>query len=169
MTSRSLIHSTEYYLIFTQGVTHWITRWLKPNFSHIWLLTRDDYNWLILNPTRLYLQPLIPPISVIDNPWPALLRQDDTVIHIRFGRRDDTQQFGAIGFLNCVTWAKYILGLRIRCLTPFGLYKRLINLCPSEKETHSILSITELQHDWTRDAVEQRSIRNAEGRPSQSA
>lgn len=156
MGSRSLIRSTEYYLIFTQGITHWVTRWLRPNFSHIYLITRDDFNWVLLNPTRGYLQFTILPLPITQSPLPQLVKAGDTVLHFQFGHRNDTQQFGSIGLLNCVTWAKYILGLRLNCLTPFGLYKRLLNLCPSEKETHAILSIRELGYDWTRNAVEQR-------------
>ncbi len=156
MQTRSLIQSTEYYLVFTQGVTHWITRWLRRDFSHIWLLTKDDYNWLLLNPTRGYLQYTILPVPITQSPFSQLLKEGDTIMHLTFGKRDSTRQFGSVGMLNCVTWAKYILGLRINCLTPFGLYKRLVNFSPSERETHVILSIRELCYDWTRDAVEQR-------------
>lgn len=134
---------TEYYIVFTQGVTHWITAWLKPNFSHIWLITKDDYNWIVLNPTRLYLQVLIPPIALTDNPL-QLTQITDTVLKIKFTKRDDTQQFGAIGFLNCVTWSLYMLGLRLKVLTPFGLYKRLLNFNQSQKDKHGIISIEQV-------------------------
>jgi hypothetical protein len=156
MQTRSLIHSTEYYLVFTQGITHWITRWLRPDFSHIWLLTKDDFNWILLNPTRGYLQCSILPVPITQSPLPQLVKDGDTVLHITFSKRDCTQQFGSIGLLNCVTWAKYILGVRVNCLTPFGLYKRLINLCPSARKARSILTLKELEHDWSRNAMEQR-------------
>ncbi len=136
--------SCEYYVVFTQGVTHWITRWLKPNFSHIWLITKDEYNWIVLNPTRLYLQVLIPPLAITDKPF-SLTQQTDNILHIKFRSRDDTQQFGALGMLNCVTWSLYILGLRIKCLTPFRLYKRLLNFSQSEMEAHGIISIEEVK------------------------
>jgi len=151
---QSLIHSAEYYVIFTQGVTHWITRWLRRDFSHIWILTKDEYNWLLLNPTRGYLQITIPPLPITQSPLPHLLREGDTILHVIFSKRDDTRQFGAVGLLNCVTWAKYILGVRVRCLTPFGLYKRLLNLCPSMKRKYAILSIKEICHDWSCTALE---------------
>ncbi len=164
MGSRSLIQSTEYYVIFTQGVTHWITQYLKPNFSHIYLLTKDDFNWILLNPTRGYLQVAILPIPVTQSPLPDSFKDGDTVLHVIFGRRNDRQQFGSIGLLNCVTWAKYILGLRLNCLTPFGLYKRLINLCPSDKEKHAILSIKDIGYERTRSALDTQEKRAAERR-----
>jgi hypothetical protein len=137
------IPACEYYVVFTQGVTHWITRWLRAHFSHIYLLTHDQYNWLLLNPTRLYLQATILPVPITQLPFDCL-KEGDTVLRIRFRKRDDTQQFGAVGLLNCVTWTKYMLGIRINCLTPFGLYKRLLNFSQSEMEQHGIISIEQV-------------------------
>lgn len=131
----------EYWVVFTQGVTHWITRWLKPNFSHIFVITRDDYNWFVLNPTRLYLQVIIPAEPIDKLPLPLFVKPTDTVVKVTFGLRDDTQQFGSLGMLNCVTWVKYILGLRISGLTPWRLYKRLLSLTPKEMRHNNIESI----------------------------
>jgi hypothetical protein len=153
---------SEYWVVFTQGVTHWVTRWLKPNFSHIFIVTRDDFNWVILNPTRLYLQLLIP-AEVAETDVPSKLIQPcDTVLKITFTRRDDTRQYGFFGPLNCVTWAKYILGIRIWCLTPFGLYKRLVTLSPARKLRHGIVSIEGIKDDRSRPTVEPRAERPAE-------
>jgi hypothetical protein len=139
--------ATDYWIVFTQGKTHWITRWLKANFSHIYLFTRDQYNWIALNPTRLYLQVHIPALRSSD-PYPATVYTPaDTVLKVTFRERDDTQQYGSIGFLNCVTWAKYILGLRVRCITPYGLYKSLVRFSTdrAQMEAHGITSIERVQ------------------------
>lgn len=136
---------TEYYVIFTQGVTHWITRWLKPNFSHIYIVTRDEYNWIILNPTRLYLQVIIPAASINDDYPRSMLKPDDSCLKLTFTQRDDTQQFGSVGLLNCVQWSKYVLGLRIFCLTPYRLYKRLLNFKPDTMLRHGLKSIERVQ------------------------
>lgn len=139
---------TVYWIVFTQGVTHWVTRWLRPNFSHILVFTCDPYNWILLNPTRLYLQLVIPPIPANMPLLPPYCWQNgDTVLKVSFRRRDDTQQYGSIGFLNCVTWAKYILGLRVRCITPYGLYKRLVRFSTdrAQMEAHGITSIVRVQ------------------------
>lgn len=145
----------EYWVIFTQGVTHWITRWLKPDFSHIWLLTHDEFNWIAINPTRRYLQFEILPLRIQDNPFMHYNIQAGGIVKITFKKRDDTLQFGTFGLLNCVTWSKYVLGLRIWCLTPFGLYRRLIRFKAGDLAKHHIDSI-EVHHDWTCNAVEQR-------------
>lgn len=145
---------SDYYVVFTQGVSGIYPKILKRNFSHIYIITKDQFNWILLNPTRLYLQPVILPCSIDELPFNQVCKYDDTVLHVRFGKRDDTQLYGKFGMLNCVTLAKYMLGLRVNCLTPFSLYKRLLNLCPSEKETHAILSVKELHYDRSRYAVE---------------
>ena len=139
---------TVYWIVFTQGVTHWVTRWLRPRFSHILVFTRDPYNWILLNPTRLYLQIAIPPVSATDPlPAPYSYGPLDTVIRVTFRSRDDTQQFGSIGMLNCVTWTKYILGLRVWCVTPYGLFKRLLRFSAdrAQMEAHGITSIVRVQ------------------------
>lgn len=147
---------TTYYVIFTQGTTHWVTRWLKKDFSHIYLLTHDEFNWLLLNPTRLYLQPMILPVPIDESPLTHLMKPTDSVLRVTFGHRNDRQQFGCFGLLNCVTWAKYCLGLRIICFTPFELYQRLLNFNSRQMERHGIQSIEQVTYDWSCDAMEQR-------------
>lgn len=133
--------SITYYVVFTQGSTHWISRWCKPNFSHIYLITHDEYNWILLNPTRLYLQVMIPPMGLEDDFPTTVIKPDDSALKITFGQRDDTQQYGSYGMLNCVTWAKYMLGLRIKVLTPWRLFSRLVNFNAEDMLQHGIISI----------------------------
>ena len=73
--------------MFTQGV-HWIAKILKPNFSHIYIITRDDYNWLLLNPSRLYLQAEVLPISINQDAPRIITNEHDTILKISFGERD---------------------------------------------------------------------------------
>ncbi len=145
----------EYWIIFTQGITHWITRWLKRDFSHIWLLTKDEFNWIAINPTRRYLQFEILPLSIAEDPFKHYDIKAGAILKITFTNRDDKTQFGSVGLLNCVTWSKYVLGLRIWCLTPFGLYRRLLRFKPDDLAKHNIKSI-EVHNDWSRNALEQR-------------
>lgn len=157
MQVQSLIFTQEYYLVFTHGVTGWLTRWLKPNFSHMYVVTRDEYNWLLLNPTRGYLQYRLLPIPITQSPLPYLVKPGDTVLRIVFGVRNDMRWFGFVGLLNCVTLAKYMLGIRINCLTPFGLYKRLVNFKPIDRTQHAIISLKEIHNDWSSNAMESQT------------
>lgn len=130
----------EFWIVFTQG-THFISHLLKKNFSHVYLITRDKYNWIILNPLRLHLGFEIPAAHV-NFDLPRDMRQSfDNVIKITMYKRDSKKQFAHFGLLNCVTYVKYILGLRMYVLTPFRLYKRLLHLSESEKIKHGIQSI----------------------------
>lgn len=129
----------EYYVVFTQGV-HWIAKLLRRNFSHIYVLTKDQYNWLLLNPTRLYLQAMIPPAPVSQFPG-DMIHHNDSVIKIVFRQRNSRKQFGYVGLLNCVTWTKYMLGLRVSSLTPWRLYNRLLKFTTDDRRRHGIISI----------------------------
>ena len=104
-----MMPATSFYVIFAQGRTHWITRWLKPNYSHIILITHDDYNWIVLNPARAMLEVIIPPLTLDKSPLEYFSGPRDSVLYIRLDERSELKQYGSIGMLNCVTWSKYIL------------------------------------------------------------
>jgi hypothetical protein len=131
---------TEFWVIFTQG-THWISKILRPHFSHIYLITRDKYNWILLNPTRLYLSAEILPFDIQD-PVPHLLRtEQDSIIKITFGKRDTSRRFGNIGLLNCLTMAKYMLGINTISVTPWQFYRRLLRFKAKDRARYGIQSI----------------------------
>lgn len=130
----------EYYIVFTQGV-HWIAKLLKPNFSHIYIITRDDYNWIVLNPTRGFLQVGIAAVSITE-PLPMMVALPaDTILKVIIDKRDSGKLFGYFKLINCVTAVKYILGLRLCAVTPFQLFSRLLNFKPKDYKKHHIVSI----------------------------
>lgn len=150
----------EYYIVFTQGA-HLISKVLRKNFSHIYLLTRDEYNWILLNPTRLYLQVVLPASDITQLPA-EIIKPDDTVLKLTFKQRNSLTQYGYVGLLNCVTWTKYMLGLRVSSLTPWRLYKRLLRIQADARLRlrHGIISIEQLRgssYDRSCHAMEQRA------------
>lgn len=140
-----MIDKSEYYIIFQTGKTHWITRWLKKGYSHILVVTHDDQNWIVYNPTRAMLQTMIPPFGLNLNPLEFFVQPEDKVLLIKFNERSELRQYGCLGPLNCVTWAKYILGLRLWSLTPYRLYKRLLNFSTRDYITHAVDKIRMIQ------------------------
>lgn len=133
----------EYWVVFTQG-THLISKVLKKNFSHIYIITRDQYNWMIINPLRLRLNVEIGNFP-LDVDVPRLIPlSSDRVIKVKMYDRPTKKQFGYFGFINCVTYTKYILGLRLSALTPFQLYKKLLRLKTRDKAKHGILSLQQI-------------------------
>lgn len=135
---------TTYYLIFTDTPT-WRQYFLKDHFGHVYALTHDKYNWLYLNPRHLFMAVEILPCSISDEPWRKLAARTDSVVRIELYQRDNFVKFGAFGLRNCVTICKYLLGLRSRSLTPYGLYSHLLSMCPKERIMHGIHSVRKLQ------------------------
>lgn len=133
----------EYWVVFTQG-THFISRLLRPNFSHVYLFTRDKYNWIALNPTRSRLVVDILPVKVDEDAPRLLAHPNDMIVKITFAARATRQQFGYVGLLNCLTFAKYMLGINCFALTPWRFYRRLINFSPRERAFYGIQSIRQV-------------------------
>lgn len=136
-------NTKEYWVIFTQG-THLISHFLKDNFSHVYVITRDKYNWIVLNPMRLYMLVEIAAVPITDD-LPRLLRlPHDSIIKVTMYSRKPLKQFRYFGLINCVTHALYLMGLRISVLTPFRLYKRLLRLSTKDMDRLGIQSIKQI-------------------------
>lgn len=131
---------TEYWLVFTTS-TQWIREWLRPNFAHCYVLTRDKYNWLVLNPERLHLRAEIAPVAADQDLISMWCKPHETVVKLEFMPRHTTIRFGWGGLFSCVTLVRYLLGLRIKALTPFGLYKKLLSLTEREMQGHRLAKV----------------------------
>jgi len=141
MIKKTFDQRTEtFYIVFKQG-KHAIARFLKPNFSHIYILKKDKYNWMLIDPVRSRLAVDILAIPTEQDAVRALMGKLDHALKIDFYHRDTASQFGYVGLLNCVTWAKYILGINVLSLTPWRLYKRLVNMCDHDKIKFGIKSV----------------------------
>lgn len=105
------------------------------------MLAKDDFNWVVINPSRKYFQVSIGAARPEDDVVSLATKPEDSVIRIVFGERDSTRQFSWFGMTNCVLYTKYALGIPVKGLTPWRLYKRLLNFRSSEYAKHGIISI----------------------------
>jgi hypothetical protein len=127
---------TEYWLVFSDS-TQWISAFLKPGFSHCYVLTRDAYNWMVINPELLYLRAEIAPIPANEDLISIWCQPYETVVKLTFKPRHTMMRFGICGMYSCVTIVRYVLGLQgIKALTPYRLYKKLLTL--SDKDLQSM-------------------------------
>lgn len=130
-----------YYLVFTDGC-RWMHRLLKKHYSHVYVLTKDEYNWVMLNPMKCALEVFLPPFPLSESLPIYGTKTTDTVIEIIFAERDLAErQHSFFGLANCVTCVKYMVGLRLFCLTPFSLFQRLLRFPPKSMAKQKILSI----------------------------
>lgn len=136
---------TEYWLVFTTS-TQWVRHVLVPNFAHCYVLTRDNYNWLVLHPERLQLRAEIAPFAATDDLIALWCKPHETVLKLSFMPRHTVIRFGWWGFFSCVTLVRYILGLHsIKCVTPYQLYKKLLALSDQQRQSLRIASIELIQ------------------------
>src|SRR4051812_35873773 len=104
------------WLIFKQGEGYWLQTFLKRGFGHVLLLTRDDYNWMFLDPHQLRLTYGIAPFKTSDD-LPRMLKDEGyTVLHITFFDRDTKNKMRHSRMHNCVSFIKYAMGVKIWAL-----------------------------------------------------
>lgn len=108
----------------------WWTLFMKAGFEHCLILTQENESWLIVDPTRRKLTTLL----VYCNPMynlPHNLRTMTGLKVVKVIMTHTSNNFipTPFTFVSCVTIVKYMLGLKIRCHTPWQLYRRLKYLC----------------------------------------
>lgn len=117
-----------YWLIFKQGNGAWFQKFLRKGYGHVFVLTHDQYNWIVLDPHRLKLSVIIPPYQLHEN-VPRLMRLEGcAVLKITMFDRATYTTGGHSPYSNCVAFVKYCLGLKLFCITPYGLYRKLLRL-----------------------------------------
>ena len=132
----------EVFLIFKHGEGYWLQKFLRKGFGHVLMLTKDQYNWIALDPHRLKLCVVIPPYPATDDVPRMLVKDGYTVLKIVFFERSTMKRIRHSRLNNCVSFIKYALGIRVRAITPYGLFKRLLRLTENERFRNGIRDVT---------------------------
>jgi len=147
MKKRKVAIKNTYWLIFKDG-NNFVSRFfLKKGFGHILILTCDDYNWLLLDPTFTYLKTDILPYKVTDDVPHTLMKGNDyKIIKIEktpLPENEDLKMLKALVpiFPTCVSLIKYIIGLPFGALTPWRLFNKLKKIKDTDRYYGGILSI----------------------------
>jgi hypothetical protein len=135
-------YSDTYWIIFTDSEHRFFRAVLKKGFGHVYVLTKDKYNWIILDPKQSALVAQILPISV-DNFAPTIIsHKHDTILQVEFYKRDNRRHFGFFGFRTCVVMVKYLLGLiNHKGFTPYGFFRTLLRTTRTERNMMGIKDI----------------------------
>jgi len=126
---------------------------LKREFGHILVIGRDDFNWYQVDPTVAQLKFKIMPYYT-DRNVPSEIRDKYgwRVVKIEreirplehVNKKAFRMLLPTIG--SCVKVVKYIVGIPyFKGLTPYGLYKNLIDLDPESWKDYDIVSIEEVR------------------------
>lgn len=123
--------SQTYWIIFKnagENPPFWV-HFLKSGFEHCLILTQDKFNWYVVDPTRRTLRVQILYYDPIYNfPHHLRTKTKTTIIKIIMSPPKKNYIKCKLNLLNCVTIVKYMLGLHVKALTPWQLYKCLRRL-----------------------------------------
>ena len=131
----------DFWIIFKQGNGAWFQKFLRHGFGHCFVLTHDNYNWIVLDPHRLKLVFTIPPYKVSENVPRMMVYEGYRVVKITMFDRATYRTGGHSPYSNCVAFVKYCLGLKLFCLTPYGLYKSLLRLNSNKQFRNGIRKV----------------------------
>jgi len=126
----------KYHVVFRDG-ENWFQRlFLKKGFGHIFLIQDiDSGERIVIDPLPEFLN--IESMGRSDVNIDAVMKELSKTIECKYievkVRKNflKKQRFKVIPalvprFVSCVGIIKYILGIKCRALTPYGLYKRLL-------------------------------------------
>lgn len=131
-----------YWLIFKPTYS-WLGFFLHERFGHCLVCTKDNYNWLILDPKNSHLNWEIPAKSVNDDfPKEVTNIYKYPIIKITMDNIFKEPPSWRFGFSTCVTVVCYIMGLKIKALTPYKLYKKLLEINDYEMDKFGIREIS---------------------------
>ena len=112
---------------------------MKRGFSHVVVYTKDELQWMRLNPGISKLDwEILPDRSDDRSAW----RKYHPASHALYIRSGILQSYlGQFGFSNCVKLAQYLCGIKIRAYTPWKLYKKLTKISKSNKPLFNVFEI----------------------------
>lgn len=131
------------WIVFAEG-QHILSRFLKPGFRHVYYITKDEHNWLIMDPTSGSLTCTILPYGPEEDvirlfksyrDVTAILKID--TIHVPW----KTLNYNPLRMVNCVNIIKYICGIKSWAWTPYQLFKSLTKQSKNNKYVHGISSV----------------------------
>ena len=117
-----------FFLVCTAGRRHWWDRWLRPGFTHCYLLVYDEVVWLLVDPTLSHLRVAILDQYEPEHPASWIVDEDATIIEARPEVADSYRSRApwVVGPLTCVETCKQALGISdFWILTPWQLYRHL--------------------------------------------
>lgn len=129
------------YVCFTKGKHRW-KKFLKKDFEHVFILTKQENRWVKIEPLFegfLQIKPKLigyikharydpEPVSGFksDNPF-DFIDEEAIIISWKVNFKKVKHIKLRIGFISCVSLIKRVLAIKSYSITPYGLYKWLLN------------------------------------------
>ena len=134
-----------FWIVFREG-DFAIKRLFKRGFGHVYAITKDDFNWIGIDPQNRFLRFEILPYKTDQDVAAAILNAGSCkILEVEIdGLESHMFSLNPISLLNCVSQIKYLLGLRVLAQTPYRLYRRLLRMRDKNNYKYPIKSVTEL-------------------------
>ena len=121
-----------YWIMFRDGEL-WASKFLSKGFGHVYILQKDDYNWMQIHGTPETIDFCITNFCAKFD-LPRLTKETHGHRCIKIVVEHAPRNFFPFhfGFLTCVSFVCLLLGIKRCIITPYRLYKFLMQL-PRQK------------------------------------
>jgi hypothetical protein len=133
----------EYWVVFSES-KHWSGNLLAKNCSHCYVITRDKFNWIKLDGQQRRLGVEILPYRHDEDAPRIEAKHLNKILHVKMYRGSTKGVHKLLGLTNCVTFVKYVLGVKVWSLTPYQLFKALLRLDRSQMNQQGIVSVHQI-------------------------
>lgn len=133
------------YWLYFADTNHPIRFMLKRNYTHVAVLTNDGKQWMILDPTNNQLRVQVLNYAITDDVPSIYIKSAYRVIKVNMYPMDYKRQRKRLGVMSCVSHTCYIMGLKIKALTPYALFKKLLKLRTDLNKDHGVQSVVVLK------------------------
>jgi hypothetical protein len=116
---------------------------LKKGFGHCYVIGRDQYNWVMIDPRNGALEVSILPYRIEDDVAKMVNEKEGhRFIKIEINREiKKWPNLNPFRMIHCTNIVKYILGIHLWALTPYKLYRKLLRLNEQQMKKRNILKI----------------------------
>jgi len=133
------------WIIFRDG-QHKYQKYLKKGYGHVYILSRDAYNWVLIDPVYNNIHVEVLNYGANDPIHLLYARDPSTTAMYYIEIDDDIEQkdfkLNLFNPLSCVGCVKYYLGIKdFRVVTPYQLKKYLDALLNKQKDNKIICKI----------------------------
>ena len=129
----------EYWIVF-KDTDRWWKPFVKNGFGHVCVLTKDEYNWYLIDPTMYCLEVVILPYNTNEN-VPHIYSNTTKSRIIKIKRKDlpkDKISIKLLSFVPCVSHVLYICGIHIFAKSPYSLYNKLLKMSRNMNKKYSL-------------------------------
>lgn len=135
-----MIYKKTCWIVFKPG-THLLSNILKKDYAHVYLLYKDKYNWIKVDPSQSSLDVTILPVPASKNIIDIFSKVDSVTSIVKISttiHKNKVINYNPFNIINCVNVVKYYCGIQSWVCTPYQLYKLFCKLSCTNNTKYGI-------------------------------